>query len=320
MTAATMGKPPDNTSGVWRPSEVSSSPNTKNEKEATQPKKKVRPLNFDQQGVVEDITAGEMEAEESPQPERGEGKRGSPVWQERKRRLFRDVVQPDTWYVAESDTEDVVQAEKEEDEPFDDMESDPLCPTATFTAAEKIIWRREWRSALVVKGLGRKVSYMELSRRPNFLWAKHGDLQISDIKNGCFLVRFRKEDYEIATSGGSWLLGETYLTVMRWYKGFNPWKSEVSSTLIWVQLPELPIEFINKEAAMKIGSLIGNPLRVDRATEEGARGNFARVCVEVDLRKPLLSKYKVEGIEYLIQYEGLDHICMDYDKYGQPTD
>ncbi|CAI0446413.1 unnamed protein product [Linum tenue] len=115
------------------------------------------------------------------------------------------------------------------------------------------------------------------------------------------------------------MMGETYLTVMRWFKGFNPWKTEVTSTLVWVQLPELPIEFINKEAAMKIGKLIGNPTRVDRATEEGARGKFARVCVEVDLMKPLLSKYKIEGVEYLIQYEGLENICTDCGTYGRPT-
>ncbi|CAI0457292.1 unnamed protein product [Linum tenue] len=88
--------------------------------------------------------------------------------------------------------------------------------------------------------------------------------------------------------GGPWLLGETYLTVHIWCKGFNPWKAEVSSTMIWVQLPELPIEFINKEAVVRIAKAIGNPIRVDRATELGARGKFARVCVEVDLTQPLL--------------------------------
>ncbi|CAL1396678.1 unnamed protein product [Linum trigynum] len=60
-------KPPDTTSGVRRHLEVSSSPNTKSEKEAVQPKKKVSALNLDQpEGFVEDITAKEMEAEASP--------------------------------------------------------------------------------------------------------------------------------------------------------------------------------------------------------------------------------------------------------------
>ncbi|CAI0419994.1 unnamed protein product, partial [Linum tenue] len=185
---------------------------------------------------------------------------------------------------------------------------------------EKIRWRREWRSALVVKGLGRRVAFLPLSHKLDSLWGKHGELQISYMKNGCFLVRFRhQDDYEFAMNGGPWLLGETYLTVTRWYKGFNPWRSETTSAMVWAQLPDLPIEFIIKEAVMKIASYIGKPIRVDRATEFGERGKYARVCVEVDFTKPLLSRFKIEGEEYLIQYEGLENMCTDYGIYGKPT-
>ncbi|CAI0467254.1 unnamed protein product [Linum tenue] len=117
--------------------------------------------------------------------------------------------------------------------------------------------------------------------------------------------------------GGPWLLGDTYLTVHRWFKGFNPWKTEITTTMVWVQLPELPIEFINKEAVMKIGQWLGKPVRVDRATEIGARGRFARLCVEVDLTQPLLSQYKIEGTTYLIRYEGLDDLCTNCGTYGK---
>ncbi|CAI0419996.1 unnamed protein product [Linum tenue] len=70
---------------------------------------------------------------------------------------------------------------------------------------------------------------------------------------------------------------------------------------------------------MKIASYIGKPIRVDRATEFGERGKYARVCVEVDFTKPLLSRFKIEGEEYLIQYEGLENMCTDYGIYGKPT-
>ncbi|CAL1393045.1 unnamed protein product [Linum trigynum] len=43
---------------------------------------------------------------------------------------------------------------------------------------------------------------------------------------------------------------------------------------------------------------------------------FARACVEIDLTKPLLGRYKVEGIEYEIKYEGLDNICFECGTYG----
>ncbi|CAI0429363.1 unnamed protein product [Linum tenue] len=140
------------------------------------------------------------------------------------------------------------------------------------------------------------------------------------MKNGCYLVRFRDQrDYETAIMGGPWRLGDTYLTVHRRYKGFNPWKAEIKLTMIWVQLPKLPIEFINKVAVMRIVEAIGKPIRVDRATELGARGKFARVCVEVDLTQPLISQYKIEGITYIIQYEGIDNICTNCGSYGSPT-
>ncbi|CAI0380905.1 unnamed protein product [Linum tenue] len=68
---------------------------------------------------------------------------------------------------------------------------------------------------------------------------------------------------------------------------------------------------------MVIEKLIGTPIRVDRATELGSRGNYARVCVEVDLTQPLLSQYKVEGKKYPMQYEGLDKIYDECGMYGK---
>ncbi|CAI0459640.1 unnamed protein product [Linum tenue] len=119
--------------------------------------------------------------------------------------------------------------------------------------------------------------------------------------------------------GGLWLLGDTYLTVHRWFKGFNPWKTVVTPTMVWAQLLELPIEFINKEAVMKIGEWLGKPVRADRATELGARGKYARLCAEVDLTQPLISNFKIEGTTYLVQYEGLDDLCTHCGTYGKST-
>ncbi|CAI0460823.1 unnamed protein product [Linum tenue] len=76
------------------------------------------------------------------------------------------------------------------------------------------------------------------------------------------------------------------------------------------------MEFINREAVERIASRIGKPVKVDRATMTGDRGRYARVCVEVDLTKPLLSQYKVEGRTYYIHFKGLHNICTECGKYG----
>ncbi|CAN0908379.1 hypothetical protein LINGRAHAP2_LOCUS25255 [Linum grandiflorum] len=275
---------------------MTSSPSAKGERDSQQAKKRIKALNLNK----------------SHEPNRAEN-----VWTKGTENLFRRV---DDWYVADSDSEDVATAMLEDDEETELDDDDPLCPSIFFTAAEKMSFRREWRSALVVKGLGRRIPYPALARRLNYLWAAHGGLQISDLHNGCFLVRFRaKEDYETALTGGPWMLGETYLTVHRWHKDFDPWNSTVKTTLVWIQLPNLPIEFYHPTAVKRIASKIGIPVRLDRATEEGARAKYARVCVEVDLTKPLLSKYKLEGKRYFIGYEGLTDLCTSCGCYGAPS-
>ncbi|CAL1383061.1 unnamed protein product [Linum trigynum] len=143
----------------------------------------------------------------------------------------------------DSDSEEVAEAEREEDDYASEGEYDPTCPTVLFSAAEKRSFRRDWRSALVVRGLGRNVPFNLLSPRLHQLWAKHGGLQISDMQNGCYLIRFRKkEDYEAAISGGPWTLGDTYLPVHRWYRGFDPWTAVTKSTMIWATDPCMPMQ------------------------------------------------------------------------------
>ncbi|CAL1375007.1 unnamed protein product [Linum trigynum] len=66
---------------------------------------------------------------------------------------------------------------------------------------------------------------------------------------------------------------------------------------------------------MRIGERIGKPLRVDHATSSGARSDYARVCVQVDITKPLLSQFTIHGKTYFVQYEGLEKICLKCGTY-----
>ncbi|KAJ1423981.1 Zinc finger, CCHC-type [Sesbania bispinosa] len=46
------------------------------------------------------------------------------------------------------------------------------------------------------------------------------------------------------------------------------------------------------------------------------RGKFARLCVEVDWKKPLISQFELLGRDYSVEYEGLFLICFTCGKYG----
>ncbi|CAI0424058.1 unnamed protein product [Linum tenue] len=237
------------------------------------------------------------------------------------RRLFGDPAKTDEWYVADSDSEDIAAATREDGrEAEHEEEDDPLCPPIPFSAAEERQYFRPWRSALVVKVLGRSTSCTSISKRLNSIWAKAGGIQVRSAKKGYFLVRFTSGiDYERALTGGPWMMGENYLMVHMWDRHFNPYEHEISSTLVWARLLEIPIHFFHPEAVMKIGRRIGKPIRVDPATRTGAQSYYARVCVQVDLTKPLLSHFRIDGKKYFIQFEGLERIylqCGKYETYG----
>lgn len=65
---------------------------------------------------------------------------------------------------------------------------------------------------------------------------------------------------------------------------------------------------------------LGTFLKVDRLTSIHSRGKFERICVEIELDKPLASHIMVRGCPLLLEYEGLHAICFRYGKFGHKKD
>ena len=70
-------------------------------------------------------------------------------------------------------------------------------------------------------------------------------------------------------------------------------EAKFSSVAVWVRLPKLPIEFYDKIVLKEIGNAIGPMLRIDYYTASGTRGSFVRLCIQVDLDKPLINTVKI---------------------------
>ncbi|CAN1824670.1 hypothetical protein LINPERHAP1_LOCUS30861 [Linum perenne] len=158
----------------------------------------------------------------------------------------------------------------------DDGTVNPRCPRISFSPDEIRSFYKPWSKALVVKVLERSFAYPVIKRRLESLWARAGHIQVSDMTNAFFLVRFSDDDdYQRAIFGG-------------------PWKISVT----------------------RIGNHIGRTVRLDLATAEGARARYARVCVDIDLSKPLLGKYLLDERVMFIEYESLDNICFSCGMYG----
>lgn len=66
--------------------------------------------------------------------------------------------------------------------------------------------------------------------------------------------------------------------------------------------------------------MIGTMLRVDNHTSNQSRGNFTRLCVEIDLDHELVPSFTTLGREFFVEYEGLHLICFGCGKYGHRKD
>ncbi|CAN1824671.1 hypothetical protein LINPERHAP1_LOCUS30861 [Linum perenne] len=198
----------------------------------------------------------------------------------------------------------------------DDGTVNPRCPRISFSPDEIRSFYKPWSKALVVKVLERSFAYPVIKRRLESLWARAGHIQVSDMTNAFFLVRFSDDDdYQRAIFGGPWKISDYYITVARWSPDFNE-EAPIRKVLTWVRLPKLPIHFLNATAVTRIGNHIGRTVRLDLATAEGARARYARVCVDIDLSKPLLGKYLLDERVMFIEYESLDNICFSCGMYG----
>ncbi|XP_021605624.1 uncharacterized protein LOC110610057 [Manihot esculenta] len=107
-----------------------------------------------------------------------------------------------------------------------------------------------------------------------------------------------REDFDFALEGGPWIIADHYLLVRQWCPDFDPFNVSLECLAVW----------------------IGDPIRVDNNTSRVTRGHFARLCVEVDVTKPLLSKFKLNRRVRRIEYEALHMVCFSCGIFGHMKD
>lgn len=191
------------------------------------------------------------------------------------------------------------------------------CPALKLSAKAKLRIQKPWRKGLIVKLLGRKIGYRALENRLNQLWVKNGVIHIIDLGQDYNLVTFSNdEDRDKALANGPWLIYDHYLTLREWSRNFHPESASISRVAVWVRFSGLPIEYYDARTLHAIGDRIGKTIKVDKNTLKTERGKYARICVEVDLKNPLLAMFEINNRIYKIEYEGLHLLCMQCGKFG----
>ncbi|XP_021800399.1 uncharacterized protein LOC110744720, partial [Prunus avium] len=194
-------------------------------------------------------------------------------------------------------------------------------PSIEFSERVKDCLYRPWRTAVIIKLMGRPLSYTFLRDRLLQRWELKGPMSLVDLENNDFIVKFLlEEDKRYVLTGGPWQIAGQYIVTQNWKPGFNAKEERVTHMTAWVRINGLNVEFFRTDVMTKIGNLIGTTVKVDAHTMGQARGKFARLCIELDLSKPLIPFIEVEGRTYGVVYEGIQLVCFECGCFGHGRD
>ncbi|KAI7987656.1 hypothetical protein LOK49_LG13G02972 [Camellia lanceoleosa] len=199
----------------------------------------------------------------------------------------------------------------------EELDEDEFVPAITLTSEDKARIRTPWLKAIIVKLIGRNIGFNYFMTRIKALWKPTRVISELDLGNHFYIIKFlNDEDLSKVLKEGPWFIGAHFIAVRKWELEFQATHSFIHSTIVWARLTSLLIEFFDRSILQKIGAKLGTLLKIDVHIENGNKGRFARLCIQVDLSKPLIAKIKIGTITQRVSYEGISSICFDCGRLG----
>jgi hypothetical protein len=142
-------------------------------------------------------------------------------------------------------------------------------------------------------------------------------MEMLDVGYGFFMIKFDLEaDRDKVINGGPWMIYDNYVAIRPWTTDFISSQVKINKTLVWIRFPSLGLEYYDESLLLALASAVGTPVKVDLHTLDVSRGKFARVCIEIDLDKPVVGKVWFRDFWYHVEYEGLHLLCKCCGLYG----
>jgi hypothetical protein len=145
-------------------------------------------------------------------------------------------------------------------------------------------------------------------------WKPTGSVSFRDLGDNIFLADFEHEwDKSRILEGRSWLFDGNLVSLSE-YDGLTPpSQMEFDKASFWMRMYILPLACMGKEIGIKIGSSVGLVEEIDIFDDEVGWGEYLRICVLLDLQKPLARGRKLhfqnKSTWVAFKYEKLPEFC-----------
>lgn len=110
-----------------------------------------------------------------------------------------------------------------------------------------------------------------------------------------------------------WFVNGLNFVVICWVPFFDPYHTVITRVDQWIRIPRLPWEFWDMDCLRELLQHVGSIVRVDQNTLLCRKEKFARVCVNLDITKPLPGSLTIVkgdmAMRVPIIYDGLHEVC-----------
>ncbi|VFQ89754.1 unnamed protein product [Cuscuta campestris] len=193
---------------------------------------------------------------------------------------------------------------------------------AMFTDEDVIEEKGLWDNAVICYILGANPALEIVKGFIARIWKGYTVDDVSFHKEGQYIVMFQKpEDRDEIVKRKYYYFDNKSMLVQRWSPGKQLNIQELSDVPIWVQFPNLDMRYWSLSGLGKLGSILGKPIKRDRATATRAKWSYARIQIEVQVQQefPDLIHYVDKDDRVVTQevvYEWRPSICSKCGKLG----
>ncbi|XP_042518480.1 ABC transporter C family member 7-like [Macadamia integrifolia] len=115
-------------------------------------------------------------------------------------------------------------------------------------------------------------------------WNLKGRVVLAPMGKGFILFQFETEaDMALIWRRNFIKVEGQVIRFQRWRQDFSIHDKHVSTKLVWIRFPNLPLEYWHDKILLTMAKATGRPVAIDRCTRNASMGRFSRVQVEMEL-------------------------------------